>query len=86
VRHVFFPVLQCVAVCCSVLQCVAVCCSVLQYVAEPSCARYIMSRTCICVELCGVRHVIFRVYVNCLHCHWNAQHPVVGSVSVPRPS
>jgi len=24
------PVLQCVAVCCSVLQCVAVCCSVLQ--------------------------------------------------------
>ena len=27
------PVLQCVAVCCSVLQCVAVCCSVLQCVA-----------------------------------------------------
>jgi len=30
IRH---PVLQCVAVCCSVLQCVAVCCSVLQCVA-----------------------------------------------------
>jgi len=27
------PVLQCVAVCCSVLQCVAVCCSVSQCVA-----------------------------------------------------
>ena len=27
------PVLQCVAVCCSVLQCVAVCCSVLQCAA-----------------------------------------------------
>jgi len=27
------PVLQCVAVCCSVLQCVAVCCSELQCVA-----------------------------------------------------
>jgi len=26
--HLWFSVLQCVAVCCSVLQCVAVCCSV----------------------------------------------------------
>ena len=31
--HSRTPVLQCVAVCCSVLQCVAVCCSVLQCVA-----------------------------------------------------
>jgi len=43
------PVVECVAVCCSVLQCVAVCCSVLQYAAvccrvlriesKPTCVR-----------------------------------------------
>jgi len=31
--QLYFHVMQCVAVCCSVLQCVAVCCSVSQYVA-----------------------------------------------------
>jgi len=30
IHIMFFRMLQCVAVCCSVLQCVAVCCSVLQ--------------------------------------------------------
>jgi len=37
------PVLQCVAVCCSVLQCVAVCCSVLQCVAV--CCSVLLSRS-----------------------------------------
>jgi len=37
--HIYYKVLQCVAVCCSVLQCVAVCCSVLQCVAVTSSRR-----------------------------------------------
>jgi len=43
------PVLQCVAVCCSVLQCVAVCCSVLQCVAV--CCSVLQCVAVCCSEL-----------------------------------
>ena len=51
----FIPVLQCVAVCCSVLQCVAVCCSVLQCVA----ALYLCLYACMCITYTYVYKYIF---------------------------
>jgi len=52
------PVLQCVAVCCSVLQCVAVCCSVLQCECSHvsvACSLILPTLRCIvmlCVAVC----------------------------------
>ena len=42
-----FPIVQCVAVCCSVLQCVAVCCNVLQWVAV-CCSVLLCVAVCCC--------------------------------------
>jgi len=45
----FGPVLQCVAVCCSVLQCVAACCSVLQRVA--ACCSVLQRAAACCSDI-----------------------------------
>ena len=57
-RALLRPVLQCVAVCCSVLQCVAVCCSVLQCVAV--CCSVLQ-----CVAVCCSVLQCVAVYMHC---------------------
>ena len=45
--RVYFLLMQCVAVCCSVLQCVAVCCSVLQFVQKCRVCTHLVMELCL---------------------------------------
>jgi len=57
------PLLQCVAVCCSVLQCVAVCCNVLQCVAVT-----ILSTAAVWIGPCCSVLQCFAAYCSALQC------------------
>ena len=53
------PVLECVAMWCSVVQCVAVCCSVLQYIAAWCCVLQCVAVCCRALQCVHVRALMY---------------------------